>query len=81
MFARVARSVLVGLGWCMVALLLEFVGCQIYVSHFIPHPPGIGAVAGGIGPSLFVLPVVFGAGFAWHWWLSRRQNRSAKLIP
>ncbi len=81
MFARVARSVLAGLGWCVVALVLELVGCQIYVSYIMPHPRGIGAVAGGFGLSLPVLPVVFGAGFAWHWWISRRQNRSPKLIP
>ena len=81
MFVRVAQSVLVGLGCCMVVLTLELVGCQIYINHFVPHTHGIGAVAGGIGLSLFVLPVVFAAGFAWNWWLSHRQNRSAKLIP
>lgn len=74
MFVRFVQSVLVGLGGCMVAIPLLILGWEYYFHHLAHAAPGLGAVAGGIAPSLLLLALVFVAGFAWNWWITRRRN-------
>jgi hypothetical protein len=72
MFIRFVQSALVGLGCCMASIPLLILGWQFYLRHFIRTDPGLGAVAGGLTPSMLVFVVVFAAGFAWNLWITRR---------
>ncbi len=67
MIARFLQSLLVGLGAAFLAVLLCLFGLQIYVRYLVVRQPGIGAVAGGVGPSLFVMAIVFCIAFLWNW--------------
>lgn len=72
MLVRVVQSALVGLGCCMASIPPLILWWRFYIHHLVHTEPGIGAVAGGIGPSLIVFGFVFAGGFAWNWWITRR---------
>jgi hypothetical protein len=56
----------------MVSIPLLIAAWQFYIRHMIHTEPGLGAVAGGIAPSLLVFAIVFLAGFAWNWRITRQ---------
>jgi hypothetical protein len=72
MFIRFVQSALVGMGCCLVSIPLLIMAWQFYIRHMIHTEPGLGAVAGGIAPSLLVFAIVFLAGFAWNWRITRQ---------
>ena len=75
MFVRFVQSALVGLGCCMASIPLLILGWQFYIRHVLRVEPGLGAVAGGLAPSMLFFAVVFAGGFAWNWWITRRPER------
>lgn len=73
MTTRIAQSLLVGIGAGSLALALSLAGLQMYASYVLPHPPGMGAVAGGFGRALPMAMLLFLLGFLWKW---RRTGKS-----
>lgn len=71
---RIVQSVLVGIGAGCLALLLSLACLQLYVSYALPHPRGIGAVAGGFVLALPMAMLLFLVGFVWNWRLTRRSR-------
>lgn len=71
MFVRFVQSALVGLGCCMISIPLLIMGWQFYMHHLSRGKPGLGAIAGGVAPSLLVFVFAFLVGFMGNWWITR----------
>ena len=79
MFIRFVQSALVGMGCCMISIPVLIMGLQFYLHHVVYTEPGMGAVAGGVGPSLLVFVFAFLAGFVWNWWITRPKANPDNL--
>lgn len=74
MFLRLIQSTLVGMAFASCLAVLFLAGLWTYIEFFwVPAHPGLGAVAGGIYPLLWLTPVAFIVGFVWKW--RRLQKR------
>ena len=72
--ARILRSVLVGVGAGIAGLVLSLVCLQLYAAYALPHPAGMGAVAGGFVLALPAAVLLFLIGFAWKWRLEGKSR-------
>ena len=76
MLLRLLRSIIFGVGLASCLAMLFLVALWLYVRFFwAPAHPGLGAVAGGLYPALWLMPPAFIAGFVWDWRHSN-SNRS-----
>jgi hypothetical protein len=67
MMMRIVRSLLVGIAAGSLGLVLSLVCLQLYVTYVVPHPPGLGAYAGGFMRALPIAMLLFLLGFVWNW--------------
>jgi len=77
MFVRFVQSALVGLGCCMIFIPLLIMGWQFYIHHLTRAERGLGAIAGGIAPSLLVCVFAFLVGFMGNLWITRPKRAEA----
>lgn len=71
---RVLRSIIVGIGFTTLVAILSLIVFWIYFLFvWQPQHPGLGAVAGGLYPMMWVLPIAFIVGFWWDWRHSRAE--------
>lgn len=68
MLLRLLHSTVVGVGLASCFAMLFLVALWLYLRFvWAPAHPGVGAVAGGIQPALWLMPPAFIAGFVWDW--------------
>jgi hypothetical protein len=78
MLLRLLRSIIFGVGLAFCVAILFIVVLTQYNRFFSPPvhmEPGVGAVAGGLYPLIWLMPPAFIAGFIWQWKHSS-SNRS-----
>ena len=75
MLLRLLRSVIFGVGFATCLAILFLLALWLYMRFFwtLAHP-GLGAVAGGIYPAVWLMLPGFVAGFLWDW----RRSRSLR---
>jgi hypothetical protein len=68
MLLRLLRSIIFGAGFATCLAMLLLVALALYMHFFwAPAHPGLGAVAGGIYPAMWLMPPAFIAGLVWDW--------------
>jgi hypothetical protein len=71
---RLLRCTLVGLGLAFFVAVLCLTALWIYIEFFWARAHrGLGVVAGGMYPLMWLLPAAFLAGFIWEWSRSRKK--------
>jgi hypothetical protein len=73
---RLLRSIIFGAGFASCIALFFLVALGLYLRFlWAPAHPGIGAVAGGLRPAMWLMPPAFIAGFIWDWRNSGSSRR------
>jgi hypothetical protein len=70
MLLRLLRSIIFGVGLAFCFAMLFVVVLGLYNRFFCAPPvtgPGVGAVAGGLYPLIWLMPPAFVAGLVWEW--------------
>lgn len=76
MLLRLLRSIIFGAGLALSLAMFSVIGQGLYYRFFwAPTHTGLGAVAGGIYPALWLMPLAFVAGFVWDWRHSNSNRR------